>query len=448
MIRLSQVAQLTSGKLHGPDLSFDKVSTDSRSLQSGDFFVALRGDHFDGAQYLQQAVEKGACAAMTEVTSDHFTSYVQVADSRKGLGLMAAGWMAQYVLKKIAVTGNAGKTTVKEMIAVMLGKDTLATQGNLNNEIGVPLTLLNARPEHHFAVIELGANAPGEISWTSSLVVPEVALITNVTGAHLEGFGSMQGIADAKAEIFSSMSVGSVAIINQDDEFAEFFRKKAEERNLRIVTVGQDSFCDFTASAIVPMTTETGFILHHHNRQYPVVVPLPGKHQVINALMALAAVDAVGISLAQAIERLATLSTIKSRLNVTNCLGGTLIDDSYNANPGSVKAAIDLLIDMPKPRVLVLGTVAELGEYSGQQHRIMGRYAADSGLENLITLGEETAPAIMAFGERGVRVLDHKQAAEQVVPMLRQGGSVLVKGSRMAAMDKIVSLLQTMEERH
>ena len=446
MMQLSQVAQLTAGVLHGADLTFERVSTDTRSLQPGDFFVALRGEHFEGADFLPEAAKKGACAAMTEAATGDFASYVQVTDCRKGLGLMAAGWAAQFPLKKIAVTGNAGKTTVKEMIAVMLGESTLATSGNLNNDIGVPLTLLNARPEHRFAVIELGANAQGEIAWTSSLVVPDVALITNVTGAHLEGFGSMQGIAEAKSEIFDAMSPGAVAIVNQDDGFAGYFRSRAAEQQLKIVSVGQMPGCDFSATAIAPMTDKTGFILQHENKEYSVIVPLPGKHQVSNALMALAAVDALGISLRLAIERLATLAMIKSRLNVSSCLGGTLIDDSYNANPGSVKAAIDLLVGMPKPRVLVLGTVAELGEYSEQQHQIMGGYAAESGIERLITVGDETAPAANAFGKSATQVADHQQAADLALSVLRKGGSVLVKGSRSAAMDKVVRQLQAMEE--
>lgn len=437
-MKLSQVAQLTAGELQGTDLDFQQVSIDTRTLQGGDLFVAIRGDRFDGHDYLTQAADQGACAALTEKSCKAFSSYVQVSDSRRALGQLAAGWAEQFSLRRLAVTGNAGKTTVKEMLAVMLADNTLATRGNLNNDIGVPLTLLRVRAEHRYGVFELGANAPGEIAWTSSLVRPEVALVTNVTGAHLEGFGSMQGIADAKAEIFSAMGEGGSAIINADDQFADHFTRAAEKYGLHIETVSMHTHADWRAVDIRTEGQGVSFTLEHDGLSIPVSVPLPGRHQVSNALLALAAVAAVGVPPTQAIDRLKQLKPMPGRMNVSRIAGGNLVDDSYNANPGSVRAAVDFLVELSAPHLLILGEIGELGPQGPELHRQLGAYARDAGVQQLIAIGN-AAPAAQGFADG--QVTDKQTAADLAAQVLGQGGSVLVKGSRSAAMEQVIEML-------
>ncbi|MCH8544366.1 MAG: UDP-N-acetylmuramoyl-tripeptide--D-alanyl-D-alanine ligase [Alcanivorax sp.] len=455
---LSTVAALTQGHRVGDDRSFLRVSTDTRQLAPGDLFVALRGERFDAHDYLEQAASAGACAAVVERPTTAFADYVQVADSRRALGELAAGWADRHTLTRVAVTGNAGKTTVKEMIAVMLGERTLATRGNLNNDIGVPLTLLSVKPEHRYGVFELGANAPGEIAWTSSLVKAQVGLITNVTGAHLEGFGTLQGIADAKSELFGGLAKGATAIINLDDSFASCFAERAAAAGLRLCRVGQaenvsaeaggvaDHVADYVADDIQTDDTGVSFLLCRGGEQWPVRVPLPGRHQVSNALLAIAAVAACGETLGPAIQRLAGLQPVPGRINRSACLGGALIDDSYNANPGSVRVAIELLATCPAPRMLVLGGLGELGVQAADIHTGLGVAAREAGLDVLVTVGELAAPAAAGFGRGAIQVTSHDAAAREAQPILEAGGTVLVKGSRSARMDVVVAALRAMGE--
>ncbi|MFN3713931.1 MAG: UDP-N-acetylmuramoyl-tripeptide--D-alanyl-D-alanine ligase [Alcanivoracaceae bacterium] len=449
---LSRAALLCDGQVQGADVDFTRVCTDTRAIRPGDLFVALRGARFDGHDFVVDAVGAGAVAAMVESPQSGVPSLV-VSDTRRGLGLLAAGRAADMPLFRIAVTGNAGKTTVKEMIAAMLSREpgdvqVHATLGNLNNDIGVPLTLLEVRPEHRFGVFELGANAPGEIAWTVSLVKPQVVMVTNVTGAHLLGFGSMQGIANAKAEIFSATAPGALAIINADDSFADFFAARAEAAGLRVVRVGRHPEAAWRAENIQLDSLSVQFDLNTPAGQWPVRLPLPGAHQVSNALMALAAVAEAGVPLAEAIARLANLKPVKGRMNVSACEGGTLVDDSYNANPGSVRVAIDWLARQRAPRCLVLGNLGELGADEVTIHQQLGRYARDAGIDALVAHGHLAAEAADAFGDGGDRVATHGDAAERARVYLKQAGTVLVKGSRSAGMDAVITVLQAHGEMH
>ncbi len=443
---LSQAAQWIQGVLVGDDCEIERVSTDSRALEAGDLFVALRGEHFDAHDFLAGAASAGARAAVTERDTDAFGSYVRVDDTRQALGRLAAGWCDQFELARVAVTGNAGKTTVKEMVARMLGEHTHATEGNLNNDIGVPLTLLGVRAEHRYGVFELGANAPGEIAWTSSLVRPDVALVTNVTGAHLAGFGSLEGIARAKAEIFSGMRAGGTAVINQDDFFADFFADAAAEQGLTVVRVGESENTDLRAVDVQARGGETGFVLQPGNIR--VRLPLAGRHQVSNALLALGAVRALGVDPEKAAAALADVPAVAGRMERSYCQGGTLVDDSYNASPGAVEAAIDWLTEQSAPRVLVLGGLAELGDDADRIHAELGDYARRQGLDGLIVLAGAAEPAARAFGEQAVQVEDTDEAARRALPWLQAGGTVLVKGSRGARMERVTGALQAMGEVH
>lgn len=439
---LSDIATLTRGHRVGNDQPINRVSTDTRSLQPGDLFVALRGVRFDAHDYLQQARDAGAVAAVVERPTTAFDDYVQVADARRALGELAAGWADRFALRRVAVTGNAGKTTVKEMIAVMLGEQTLATRGNLNNDIGVPLTLLSLNDQHRYGVFELGANAPGEIAWTSQLVKAHAGLITNVTGAHLEGFGSLQGIADAKSELFAGMPAGGTAIINLDDSFADFFASRAEQAGLQVLRTGQVEGADLLATDVEPGADQVRFTLNHAGEQWPVLVPLPGRHQVSNALQALAAALVSGVSLTVAISRLALLKPVPGRVNRMPCGNGLLIDDSYNANPGSVRVAIELLAACAAPRMLVLGALGELGPQAADIHASLGQVARDAGIEKLIGYGALTAHTVTAFGGDAHQVDTHEAAAREAQSILDEGGTVLVKGSRSAGMDAVVAQLR------
>ena len=451
-MRLSHAASLCDGIVCGADVDFTRVCTDTRSILAGDLFVALRGERFDGHDFIAEAAADGAVAALVEQPVTVLPS-IQVEDTRKALGLLAAGWAAEVPMTRIAVTGNAGKTTVKEMIACMLSSEpgdpaVHATRGNFNNDIGVPLTLLAVKPEHRFGVFELGANAPGEIAWTVSLVRPHIVMITNVTGAHLEGFGSMQGIANAKSEIFTGTADNAVAIINVDDSFAEFFALSAVNAGLRVIRTGRTENADWRAIDIALHSQSLAFTLIFPGGQQRIELPLPGVHQISNVVMALAAVAEAGVAVCDAAARLALLKPVKGRMNIQQLAGGTLVDDSYNANPGSVRAAIDWLAGQAAPRWLVLGNLGELGPDERQIHRQLGVYAKEAGLDGLVAVGQLAAEAAQAFGTGGQCATDYQAAADVVRPILNQTGTVLVKGSRSAGMDAVITALQAIEEMH
>lgn len=440
-MRLSELAKWSGGKLLGADQALQKLTIDSRTVAAGDAFLALRGERFDGHDFLTQVAAAGAVGAVVESVTSAFSSQVQVDDSRRALGLIAKGWCDQFALKRVAVTGNAGKTSVKEMIACLLGEATLATAGNLNNDIGVPLTLLRADATHEFGVFELGASHGGEIAWTVSLVAPDVVLVTNVTGAHLGGFGSMQGIANAKAEIFAGAQKGARAIINRDDSFADFFTQQARAAGLEIITVSAQGAADFCASDWQEDAQGSRFILHHQGNSWPVLLSLPGRHQLSNALQAIAAVAALGVNVSERLPRLNGMAPVAGRMVRHDCGEGLLVDDSYNANPGSVLAAGQWLATQPRPQLFVLGGVAELGEQEVALHAQMGRDLAALKIDQLLTVGARARPAASAFGAGAQSVDRHEDALPQARQALSQGGSVLVKGSRSAAMEQIVNAL-------
>ena len=438
MMWLSQIAQWTGGTLIGEDRKVNAVVTDTRDMEPGCLFVALKGERFDAHDFLAQAADSGAVAALVDREQNDFASAVQVDDTRLALGRLASGYAAQFTSERLAVTGNAGKTTVKEMAAAMLGEGTLATRGNFNNDIGVPLTLLRLSGEHRYAVIELGANAPGEIAWTSSLAKPKVVLVTNVTGAHLEGFGSMQGIANAKAEIFDGCQAGGQAIINNDDSFADFFAAEAEKAGLRLIRVGSQAPADLYAEHIQLHQDRVEFVLQPLGEA--VTVPLPGAHQVSNALLACAAVRALGVNLGQVLPRLSQLKPVPGRMNLHALAGGVLVDDTYNANPGSVRVAIDWLAAQPAPQMLVLGALGELGPQAEQLVEELGGYARQAGISDLVVMTGASAAA-KGFGDGAMTAENDQQAASWSAPVLQQGGTVLVKGSRSAGMEAVVQRL-------
>jgi UDP-N-acetylmuramoyl-tripeptide--D-alanyl-D-alanine ligase len=440
-MRLSRAADALGARLVGADASFSHVSTDTRTLRPGDLFVALHGPSFDGHQFLAQAARNGACAVM--VAHEAITALPQlvVGDTRAALGRLAALWREQCTVPLVAVTGSNGKTTTKAMIAAILRQrgQVLATRGNLNNEIGVPLTLLELQDRHQFAVVEMGANHAGEIAVLTGWAKPDVAVITNAAAAHLEGFGSIDGVARAKGEIFSGLGADGVAVINADDPYAGIWYQCAA--HARVMTFGLQQAADVWAHW-EPRGGGSRLQLHTGAGEVELELPLPGRHNVMNALAAVAAALAAGAELADVSRGLPTLAAEAGRLQARTGPGGIQVyDDTYNANPASLAAALQVLAAADGCKWLVLGDMAELGGDAASLHEQAGRLARDAGVERLYALGELSRRAVSAFG-RGARHFDRWQKlAEAVRADWHAPGAVLVKGSRSMHMERVVEAL-------
>jgi len=475
--QLSTIADKLNGRLDGHDLTIDHVFIDSRiekkeleSKQS--LFVALKGSNFDAHKFIKNAQLSGACAALVEDAQAVAIPQIIVPNARLALAKIAQLNREKSRAKYIAVTGSSGKTTVKEMIASILslsGK-TLATKGNLNNDIGVPLTLLNIDQSIDYAVVELGANHVGEIAFTANLTQPDVALVNNVSAAHLQGFGDLQGVAIAKAEIYSSLSDSGIAIVNSDDAFSDFFCKQISHRKIKYTvqkkskplaseTKNNSPTLQVSASEISLKEDQSSvFKLHAADEHIRVSLPLIGYHNIANALAAASCCLALDISLVQIAKGLEKSPVVAGRLVVNdlpnNC---RVIDDSYNANLASMKAAIDLLSRYSEPRILVIGDMAELGENGEEFHQEIGVYAQQSGINNLFTCGELTRFSQLGFieGKTNRKIAnkpfvrkqnaDHfSQQSDLIIKLKKEanaGTTILVKGSRSAKMENVVRAL-------
>lgn len=443
MMTLQQVAVWAKGQQLGESITLTGVSTDTRTLKAGDLFVALKGESFDGHDFLEVAKAAGASATLVSQPQNVFEHAVQVENTTVALGHVASAWAKSCGAKAIAITGNSGKTTVKEMLAHLLVEHgCLATAGNFNNEIGVPLTLLRLTPEHEFGVFELGANHQGEIAWTASLVEPQVGVITNITGAHLEGFGSLEGIANAKAELIDALGPDSLLVLNQEGGFYETFQAHAQHKGVPVVSVSvENSAADYFAENIHSSAAGSEFVCHHKNEAVVIKVSLPGAHQVANALQAIAVARYYGIPWEQIQARMATLAGVPGRLQLKACGKGMVIDDTYNANPGSVAAALRFLMTQPAPHAFVFGGIGELGEASTVEHRRVGELAKELNVDVFIAVGELPLPAAEAFGEGALQCPTTNDVAPFISSTLVQGGTVLVKGSRSTAMEHVVAAL-------
>ncbi|MCO7244878.1 UDP-N-acetylmuramoyl-tripeptide--D-alanyl-D-alanine ligase [Halomonas sp. Mc5H-6] len=431
------------------DMPISTVVTDTRKMVAGGLFVALKGPRFDGHDLLAEAQQAGAVAALVEAPVNSSLPQLVCPDTRLGLGLMSAAVREDWQGPLVAVTGNSGKTTVKDMTAALLAPlgAVHSTQGNLNNDIGAPLTLLALTPDHQVAVVELGANHLGEIAWTTRLARPQVAVITNVTGAHVGEFGGMGQIAQAKGEVLSGLADDGVAVLNRDDHYFAYWAACAAPRH--VISFSIKAPADIWAEALsCDSQGRYAFTLNYQGRSLGrVQLPLLGKHNVSNALAAAAAALSLGVPPAQVIERLARLSALPNRLGVLPGLRGvSLLDDSYNANPGAVKAALETLMSLPGPRWCALGAMGELGSDSSALHADIGRYAAQLGVDLLLTLGEAAKPASDAF-DGGLHFNDHATLVRHLHNTLPPNASLLVKGSRSAGMERIVTALRTDEIR-
>ena len=438
---LSILADALKAPLTGRDAVFTGVCHDTRALQRGDLYVAIKGEHFDGHNFLAEAIAAGAVGAMLARDMETPLSYVRVPNTRLGLGNLGAFWRNQFKeIPIIAVTGSNGKTTVKEMIGAILGETGpgCVTRGNLNNDIGVPLTLARLRGGDRYAVIEMGMNHPGEIEYLSRLTRPTIALITNAAEAHLAGVGTLEDVARAKGEIFTGLIADGTAVLNVDDPFFALWRTFAALR--RCLTFGLEHEADISAeyqltasgSAIRLKTTIHGDI--------DMRVPLLGRHNVMNTLAATGAAIAAGASLEQVKTGLEKLKAMSGRLEIKQGISGArVIDDTYNANPASVAAGLQVLKEFSGERVLVLGDMGELGTAAADIHYRVGELASRIGVQRLFATGELSRVAVGAFG-KGARHFESPEALiEALQDCLHADMTVLVKGSRVMRMERIVA---------
>ena len=441
-MRLSEAAQALDATCQGTDVDFRGCSTDTRTLCSGELFIALRGQRFDGHQFVPHARQRGARAAMVEYLEGDRLPAVVVNDTRVAMGRLAGTWRMRFDIPVIAVTGSNGKTTVKEMLNSILSlkAPVLATQGNLNNEIGVPLTLFDLDDSHHFAVIEMGANHAGEIAWLSQTGRPTVALITHCGPTHLEGFGDIEGVARAKGEVFQGLPEDGVAVINADDAYAGLWCKMAAPR--RCLTFASNGSADVKAGLIDRSPEQSRFVLKSGSGTVDITLSLPGKHNVMNALAATACALAVGIDLELIKRGLESMRPVCGRLqSKRGPHGSRLLDDSYNANPASLQAALDVLADFEGKRWLVLGDMGELGSAAANLHESVGSLARKAGVERMYAIGDLSRLAAKTFGKGA----HHYEKADQLITALAAGlhedVTVLIKGSRSMHMEQVVASL-------
>lgn len=447
MMRVSQASEVLYGTHAGLDAGFTSVSTDSRTIQPGALFVALRGEKFDGHDFIAAVARSGAAAAMVDARFDAAGAplpLIIVDDTRFALGRLAQHWRAQFSPVLIGIAGSNGKTTTKEMIASILrsaaGEDAvLSTAGNLNNEIGLPLTLLRMREAHRLCAIELGMNHKGEIAYLAQIARPTIAVVTNAQREHLEFMGSVDEVAEENSAVYRALHEEGVAVVNADDEHAGDFRRAAE--GSRVV--------DFALNRGAAVTGR--YRLKHLSSSVRIACPageieatlsIPGLHNVMNALAAAAATYAAGITPQAIAAGLTAFRPYTGRLQVKKSPEGmTVIDDSYNANPDSVRAAIDVLAGAPGRTVLVLGDMGEVGDDGPDFHSEIGRYARERGIGSVLAIGESTAHTVAAFGQDARHFGSCEDLTEALERVRDPGTTVLVKGSRFMRMERVVAAL-------
>ncbi len=444
MMTLREIARAVGGRLIGPDAVCHGVVTDTRVPAAGALFVALAGQRFDGHSFLALAKERGVAGALAaRPPAADEPSAVVVGDTRLALGQLAAYWRRKHGARVVAITGSNGKTTVKEMVSLILARagSTIATAGNLNNDIGMPLTLLRLRPEHRYAVIEIGMNHPGEIAALAAIASPDVALVTNAGHAHLEGLGTTGAVAFEKGQIYGALRAGGVAVINADQPYADAWRRNFGGR---LITYGLEAAADVSATyALTAGGSDMTIRGPFEGGPLHVALSILGRHNVANALAASAVALACGVPSPAIVAGLEAMHPVHGRLEPLVGLHGLqLIDDTYNANPDSARAAVDVLANVPGERFFVLGDMAELGPDAGTLHAELGARAASAGIEHIWTLGALAARASQAAGHRG----RHYERLESLIGDLQQAAhpecAVLVKGSRMMRMERVVEALR------
>ena len=447
---LEEIRAVSGGSLSGMDAVFTSVSIDTRTLEPGDLFIALTGPNFNGNDYVGVAEQKQAVAAI--VTEDVASGLpaLKVKDARKTLGVIGSLNRSRSTARIIAMTGSQGKTTVKGMTAAILANctDVFMTQGNLNNDLGVPLSLASIEAQHEFAVIELGANGPGEIAYTAGLTRPDIAHITNIAGTHLEGFGSLDGVASAKSEIWQGIVENGTAVINIDDSFADQFIDQISRDPVRkhIVTVsgsGKQNADFYAGDANLEDFRCSNFTLVSPIGEVRVSLKVAGRHNINNAVAAAAMAISAGAGLSEVKSGLESFVPVKGRMCVLGGLkGAVVIDDTYNASPSSFHAAIDVLEITAGTTIVVMGDMGELGDEAKQLHSEVGLYARNKGVDHLIAVGELSGLAAESFGENAITLSDRESFLDTIQPLLDQSVTVLVKGSRSQGMEDLVRQIQ------
>jgi UDP-N-acetylmuramoyl-tripeptide--D-alanyl-D-alanine ligase len=446
MMSLAEAAAATGARVVGDEVRFDGVSTDTRSVAAGELFVAIRGERFDGHDFLAAAKERGAAAALVDERRAGETPLLRpqlplliADDTRLALGRLGRHWRLRFAPALVAITGSNGKTTTKEMLAAILRRHAgesgaLATRGNLNTDIGVPLTLLGLRAGHRYCAVELGMNHPGEIASLAAIACPTVALVNNAQREHLEFMRTVEAVAAENASVFEALPADGVAVLNADDAMADVFRKKAAAR--RRIEFGLRSGDVVAEYSLRPLESE--IVLRTPAGEARATLAIPGEHNVSNALAAAACAHAAGIPLETIGAGLAAFRPYAGRLQVKKtAAGATLIDDSYNANPDSVRAAIDVLASCPGPTALVLGDMGEVGEQGPEFHAEVGKYAKEKGIDVLLAFGSASGASVVAFGS-GAR---HFEDWNDISPSLKEIKTILVKGSRFMRMERVVAAL-------
>ena len=439
---LIQAANSMHGKLQGADAQFRGVSTDSRTLTAGELFIALQGPNFDGSRFVGDAARADAAGAVVSRQVDAALPMITVSDTHIALGELAAEWRRSMSAAVIGITGSNGKTTLKEMIAacLSLSAETLATEGNLNNDIGLPLMLLRLESGHRYAVMEMGANHPGEIAYLASLADCQIVVITNAGPAHLEGFGSVEGVARAKGEILESAHRPEVAVLNADDPWYGYWRSKVED--LDVVSFALDN--EATASAVDINFGElhTGFTLRLPDGDTSIAMALAGRHNVLNACAAAAVLHALGLPVAQIRRGLETIGPVSGRLERLVAHNGAIVyNDSYNANPVSAIAAAEFLAAQTGAGILVLGDMGELGDDARELHEEVGRAASKAGVARLLATGALCSHAVAAFGDGGQWFANIDDLTDRLRELSSPDCRILVKGSRAMHMERVVDVL-------
>lgn len=444
---LETLARAASGLLQGPNATFGRVMTDSRAIEPGALFVALVGDRFDGHDFVADVAARGAAAALVSRHVDSALPQVVVPETLAGLSAFALAWRRSFAGPVVGITGSNGKTTVKEMTAAILGQlgPCLATQGNLNNHIGVPVTLCRLEDAHRFAVIEMGANHQREVAHLAALAEPTVGLVINAGPAHLEGFGGLEGVARGKGEMFEALGPDGTAVINADDRFAAFWHGLARRAG-RVLTFGMRESADVSARNVQAVLGDSGFATRFDliapGGQRRIELALAGEHNVMNALAATAAALAAGANLDAVQRGLASMRAVAGRLEVKTALrGARLIDDAYNANPGSLRVGLRALAEVPGERWLVLGEMAELGEQGPQLHAEMGTFARECGVTRLLAVGEGSKPAVETFGPGATWYAGTDDLISDLRAELRAGLTIYVKGSRVNRLERVTAAL-------
>lgn len=448
MIRVSLqvLAGVLNAELIGADAQIDSVTTDTRKVEAGGLFIALKGEKFDAHEFAADAIAAGAAALIVSKRLPVDVPQLVVSDTRIALGQLGA-WVRQHVpARVVGLTGSSGKTSVKEMTAAILRQcgNVLYTAGNFNNDIGVPLTLLRLTAEHDFAVIEMGANHLGEIAYTTDLARPETALVNNLSAAHLEGFGSLAGVAQAKGEIFEGLPADGIAILNADSNDWPHWQRHLTNKTVWRFSPEAAADVDFYATDVKLSPLKTEFTLHTPQGTVAVLLPLPGRHNIANALAGAALALSVGASLDAVGEGLRALQAVPGRLfPIALSEGKTLLDDSYNANVGSMTAAAQTLAEMPGYRVMALGDMAELGAETENCHRQVGEAIREAGIEKVFTIGQASR-VISDVSGCGEHLQDKAALTARLTSLLSEHAviTILIKGSRSAAMEQVVRALQ------